>query len=222
MTAISDAVVIGVVLGLVFAAVSYYLYSRQTQLERKIGLMENILLELKITTEQTLLSSTEDHLHNQSQMQSHTEDVYDQVQEENKNVQDTSSGSVETREAIREVFIEQVPRTQDEKPSSASSSTSVSLNYESLTYKELLHIARQRGITGLRTMSKAQVIDALKNNDNPLSVSDTIPLSSWKSTPIEELTSAQDGTNSILATLDFESEPDQVAKAPEGSLVGSE
>jgi len=59
MAAISDAVVIGIVLGLVFAAVSYYLYSRMTQLERKVGLMENILLDLKITTEQTLLATEE-------------------------------------------------------------------------------------------------------------------------------------------------------------------
>ena len=59
MAAISDAVVIGIVLGLVFGAVCYYLFSRMTQLERKVGLMENILLDLKVTTEQTLLSVTE-------------------------------------------------------------------------------------------------------------------------------------------------------------------
>jgi hypothetical protein len=43
---VSDGVVIGIVLGLIFAAVSYYLYSRIGQLERKVGLMENILLDL--------------------------------------------------------------------------------------------------------------------------------------------------------------------------------
>jgi hypothetical protein len=59
MTAVSDAMVLGVVLGLVFAAVSYYLYSMIGQLTRKVNVMENILLDLKVTTEQTLLSATE-------------------------------------------------------------------------------------------------------------------------------------------------------------------
>ena len=56
---VSDGVLIGVVLGLIFAAVSYYLYSRIGQLERKVGLMENILLDLKVTTEQVLMTATE-------------------------------------------------------------------------------------------------------------------------------------------------------------------
>jgi predicted transcriptional regulator len=215
MTAISDAVVIGVVLGLVFAAVSYYLYSRQTQLERKIGLMENILLELKVTTEQTLLSSTEDHMHTeepQLQMQAQAHEQHQEPPQEHHQPVPVE----ETREIVVEGTREQAPRTSP-----------VTTNYESMTYKELQQIARQRGILGVRTMSKAQVIEALKNNDNPSSsssaASTTIPLSSWTSTPIDELASAQDGTNSILATLDLDSEPDHArTSAPEASLVGSE
>lgn len=209
MTAISDAVVIGVVLGLVFAAVGYYLYSRQTQLERKISLMENILLELKVTTEQTLLSSTSTNYEDDSSEQTQDQpQAPPQIHNQNEEVMD-SGKNVETREII----VEQPPRTQTEK------AVSVSTNYESMTYKELLQIARQRGIPGLRTMSKAQVIEALRNNDNPGAA--TIPLSSWSSTPIDQLASAQDGTNSILATLDLDSEI-EAPEAPEASLVSSD
>lgn len=54
MNGITDALVIGIVLTLVFAAVGYYLYSRTIQLEKKVGLMETILLDLKVQTEQAL------------------------------------------------------------------------------------------------------------------------------------------------------------------------
>jgi hypothetical protein len=45
-----------------------------------------------------------------------------------------------------------------------------------MTYKELTALAKQRGLSGLRNASKAQVIDALRRNDNgeaPLHLSDT-------------------------------------------------
>jgi hypothetical protein len=60
MPTLSDAVVIGIVLTLVFAAVSYYLYSRMVQAETKLGLLESILLNLKMATESSLfMSNTE-------------------------------------------------------------------------------------------------------------------------------------------------------------------
>ncbi len=58
MPTLSDAVVIGTVLTLVFAAVAYYLYSRITQVESKVGLLESILLNLKMATEATLLAGS--------------------------------------------------------------------------------------------------------------------------------------------------------------------
>jgi hypothetical protein len=62
MPALSDAVVIGTVLTLVFAAVAYYLYSRIIQNESKLSLMESILLNLKMATEATLLSGSREDI----------------------------------------------------------------------------------------------------------------------------------------------------------------
>jgi len=50
MSPVSHADVIGIVFFLILGAVSYYFYSRVSQLERKVGLMENILFDLKVTT----------------------------------------------------------------------------------------------------------------------------------------------------------------------------
>ena len=140
---ISDGVVIGVVLGLIFAAVSYYLYSRIGQLERKVGLMENILLDLKVTTEQTLMAATEPP----------------QPMAELNTTEYQFTGPFESSE---------VEQASEEAPESSKSveKTSVSVNYEAMTYKELKALAKTKGITGVQHFSKAQVIDAIRRHDS--------------------------------------------------------
>ena len=212
MMAISDGVVIGVVLGLVFTAVCYYLYNRQAQLERKVGLMENILLDLKVTTEQTLLSATEPR----EPMTSSEEAMpYREV------------APIRESSETREIAVEQPSRVRTppasvqverEEEQQASVQGSASASYEDMTYKQLQQLAKQRGISGLRNVSKAQVIEALTKYDNGGGTGAPVPLTSWKEeegemgTSIEALTSAQDqGTG--LAPLE---------SAPEASLVSSE
>jgi hypothetical protein len=139
----SDGVVIGIVLGLIFAAVSYYLYSRTGQLERKVGLMENILLDLKVTTEQALMSATEPEL-------THVQNVH--VPKE--------------VEEIREVHVEKPVRSASAKQRVHVERSSVTANYESMTYKELVQVAKQKNISGTRNLSKSQVIDMIRRHDS--------------------------------------------------------
>lgn len=51
MNSVNDSLVVGVLLFLIFGAVSFYLYSRITQSEKRVSLLENLLLDLKISTE---------------------------------------------------------------------------------------------------------------------------------------------------------------------------
>ena len=179
---VSDGVVIGIVLGLIFAAVSYYLYSRIGQLERKVGLMENILLDLKVTTEQALMSVTE-------------------VEQAPRGTFTTSYESSEVEEVNEESRDLVVDGGNVRKPSSNNVSverekTSVSVNYESMTYKELVQLARQKGITGVRTMSKAQVIDTLRRHDS--GESEDTPFIEEEGTAIADLMSAQPSQGATL------------------------
>ena len=217
MMAISDGVVIGVVLGLVFTAVCYYLYNRQAQLERKVGLMENILLDLKVTTEQTLLSATEprEHEQNSDEVVSYREAA------------PTRPAPVSEFGETREIAVEQPSRVRTppasvqverEEEQQASVQGSASGSYDDMTYKQLQQLAKQRGISGLRNVSKAQVIEALTKYDNGGGTGAPVPLTSWKEeegemgTSIEALTSAQDQATG-LAPLE---------SVPEASLVSSE
>lgn len=145
---VSDGVLIGVVLGLIFAAVSYYLYSRIGQLERKVGLMENILLDLKVTTEQVLMTATEVPAGLTSN-ESEPEPEHESEDEEAK-----------------DVIVEAGQRQKHSQNKVKVERSSVSVNYESMTYKELVQHAKQKGVSGTRNLSKAQVIDMLRRHDS--------------------------------------------------------
>ena len=142
MPTLSDAVVIGIVLTLVFAAVSYYLYSRMVQAETKLGLLESILLNLKMATESSLfMSNTEAvpspvhhvHMHKvnpENQMgdlQQMIREVHDEQDEQEQNGQNENhvdennqdmSSSLDENGNVEEKDVEFVPSV---KPSSASS-----------------------------------------------------------------------------------------------------
>jgi hypothetical protein len=169
----SDGVVIGIVLGLVFAAVSYYLYSRIGQLERKVGLMENILLDLKVTTEQALISATEPE-----QLRQHNVFVPAPITEETTSTEDD-----------RTVNVEKPQRTSSAKQNVQVERSSVSANYEAMTYKELVQVAKQKNISGTRNLSKSQVIDMIRRHDSG-DVSEQVE----ESTDLTELLSAQPET----------------------------
>jgi hypothetical protein len=162
MVGISDAIVIGCVLGLVFAAVSYYLYSRTVQLEKKVGLMENILLDLKVTTEQALMMEVQD-----------THGGHDDEKDEQNEQHEQREENGETElssEDVREISVDS-PRSRTPSASPTLSVTreetqSVSVNYEANTYKELLQVAKQKGVTGGSHMTKSELIAAIRRRDS--------------------------------------------------------
>lgn len=184
MSSVSHADVIGIVLFLLLGAVSYYFYARMTQLERKVGLMENILFDLKITTEQTLTQMTDVDMMAPVSAQPRgrssesdrfvpsfgSDDHEDQEGHEGENgdeeVLPVSQNSADTKELTIETPSSRVRGSgQQSVQVERESRSAVSVNYEAMTYKELQALAKQRGISGLRNVSKAQVIDALKARD---------------------------------------------------------
>jgi len=177
---VSDGVLIGIVLGLIFAAVSYYLYSRIMQHERKVGLMENILLDLKVTTEQALMTATE-------------------PEQTMKNENDNDSVS-DLMEETRDVKVDTTPQPRTQQTKVSVERTSVSVNYESMTYKELVQHAKQKGVSGTRNLSKAQVIDMLRRHDSGEPETNEL-----KSDDLTELLSAdQNGGGTSLDDLEVD------------------
>jgi hypothetical protein len=223
MTAISDGVVIGIVLGLIFGAVCYYLFTRQSHLEQKVGLLENILLDLKTATEQTLLSATEP-----SEPSPRMTFGLSDIDMEEKGAESSRMETFDAPLETRELHVEEVSRVDTFAPvvvEKEQEKSVVSSNYESMTYKELTHLAKQRGITGLRNLSKAQVIEAIRASEGSSSSSTSVkPLSSWTSTdaevtPLDQIGSAQD-SYAGLASLDTIGSDQNTSEFTE--LIGSD
>ena len=213
MAGISDAIVIGCVLGLVFAAVSYYLYSRTVQLEKKVGLMENILLDLKVTTEQALMMEVQDTHVGHVEREEH--DEHNEQDEQNEETTELSA------EDVREISVDS-PRSRTPSASPSISVTregeqqqTVNVNYEANTYKELLQVAKQKGVTGGSHMTKSELIAAIRRRDSGQPIKD-IP-AAWASLlevtsnqlkvkkdegELQEVEAADDSSNDQGAVLD--------------------
>lgn len=161
MAGLSDSLTIGILLILVFGAVSFYLYSRMGQNEKRLGLLENLLLTLKMSTEASL--SGPDMVEATSGPTPLRADEVDNVNEEEyadmlKEVSAPPSASASAPApagagANEEAEAEELLRSMNVEK--------VSVNYESMRVKELRGLATERGLPASLT-TKKELIDALK------------------------------------------------------------
>ena len=178
MPALSDAVVIGIVLTLIFTAVSYYIYTRMVQAETKLGLLESILLNLKMATEASLfMSMTEpppappqfrvakmpksNEEIDSSELQQMIDEAHDNVQttikeENDKNIELTNSGVSNSSVSLHVV-----------KDEDGNSKTHI--GFESMSWKELCAEAKKRSIPGVSHMNRKKLIDILNKKENVIS-----------------------------------------------------
>lgn len=171
MNGLSDALTIGLVLALVFGALFFYLYSRLGQVEKRISLTENILLDLKMATENTIMSfaappdgapaavEEEPHMEEHS---AHIESTpaSEEVNDEDFYKQVLQQAAVPSQEST----VANVDESVDFRKS--SSPVKMDVNYESMTLKELKALAKQRGLSIANATHKKDVIDVLKRQDN--------------------------------------------------------
>lgn len=181
MNSLSDTLTMGIVLALVFGSLLFYLYSRLLQVEKRMALTENILLDLKMATENTLLAMGSPHEHSEQAERveaiSGPEPVLSQDVEEipeedfYKNVlASASSTSPLVEEAspessaaavLKEIQLTDTTtrRASDVAPVNV---TKVEPNYESMSLKELKSLAKNRGLQVTSHAGKKEIIDTLK------------------------------------------------------------
>jgi hypothetical protein len=153
MNGLSDALTVGLVLALIFGALVFYLYTRIGQVEKRVSLTENILLDLKMATENTLMAMappTYAHVH------------------EVERVEPISAPQAIEKEEVEEVNEEEFYKTVMEQAAKTTDapvqleSMKVEANYESLTLKELKEEAKRKGIKVAANAHKKDIIDSLK------------------------------------------------------------
>jgi hypothetical protein len=144
----SDALMIGLVVLLLFGAISLYLYMYVQQVDQKVNLLESILLEVKITSELKSfeLPATEDEP--EKPYTPYEPDAVIEVESE-------------PLAPFKDEDVEELPliEVKEEKPQP--------VQYESYSLKELQNLARSKGITP-GVMKKPQLVEALKGLESGL------------------------------------------------------
>jgi len=170
MASLSDTLTVGLVLVLLFGSIALYLYTRIQQAEQKISLLESILLDLKMSSEVKSYSELPAHetiSANHTEAYAQHEDCYTEQIDHCFDKKELSTVLVEPFAADTDVeqYKSIVADAINEDVDNDFSESNVSINYESMTLKELQSLAKSRGITG--SMKKGQLIEALKTSDRP-------------------------------------------------------
>jgi len=160
MAGLSDSLTIGILLILVFGAVSFYLYSRMGQNEKRLGLLENLLLTLKMSTEASLAgpdmveaTSGPTPLRADEVDTVNEEEYADMLKEVAGPASAPASAPAPSPPGSEEAEAEELLRSMNVEK--------VSVNYESMRVKELRGLATERGLPASLT-TKKELIDALK------------------------------------------------------------
>jgi hypothetical protein len=168
-TLLGDSLTVGIVLALIFGAVCFYLYSRMSQNEKRVGLLENLLLSLKMSTEASLFGP--DMVEPTSSPAPLTSTDVEEVSEENyaemlKGLGSPAPAAAAAPAAPAAAAPAVEESVSDEKAAEellrSLDTRKMDANYESMSLKELQALAKQRSLAGAGQMRKRELIDALK------------------------------------------------------------
>jgi hypothetical protein len=188
MAAIGDTLTISVFIALIIGALCFYLFTRIKQVEKKLALMEGILLDLKTATED---SFTDFPARSQPVADNEDDDedeepfipmLPEETELSGAEITEPTFGEVEILEEAVPVQTRTIELSETEEVSDAASSPTVQVNkveeagaadLEAKSVAELAAIARSKGISGTGKMRKQQLIDVLKASE---SITDAAPM----------------------------------------------
>lgn len=178
----NDALMIGIVLTLVFGAIIFYLYNRLSMTERKMGLVEGVLTDLKIMMDAAPFTSSHNHDDGPSMQEFEPSPEYLNAISgpfplKEEEVEDVASSEDEYKQAMEQanpVSVSETPYKSlqiDElagvpvTATNAISVTKLSPDLDTMTLKELQGLAKQKGVTIAAGSRRKAIIDMLKSSD---------------------------------------------------------
>lgn len=160
---LSESATIGILLLLIFGAVSFYLYSRINYTEKRMGLMENMLLDIKMGLESMNKGEPEfvpEPVGAPRPMESSEAEA---LPEEENYYQSVLQQAGEQEQVQVQ---EQVPVHEDQGQEQVQEErATVSVNYESMTKDDLIALAEKRGVKVGKRPGRKDLIAALKKGD---------------------------------------------------------
>jgi hypothetical protein len=168
MAGLNDTLTLGLILVLLFGAASLYLYTRIQQCEQKLNLVESILLDIKMSAELQGYPEppplTTKHVEVVPPSTKASPFVSMDEQELYQGALDEAL-EAEPLDADVEELTTEVTAPQEE--GQQQSQVKVTTNFESMTLAELKGIAKQRGLSGISSMKRSQLLEALKPKAPP-------------------------------------------------------
>ena len=175
----NDALMIGIVLTLVFGAIIFYLYNRLSMTERKMGLVEGVLTDLKIMMDAAPFAMSHEHNERPSMQEFEPSPEYLNAISgpfplKEEEVEDVASSEDEYKQAMEQPTVSESPYKSlqiDElagvpvTATNAISVTKLSPDLDSMTLKELQGLAKQKGLTIAAGSRRKAIIDMLKSSD---------------------------------------------------------
>lgn len=159
MALLNDSVTVGILLVMIFGSVSFYMYTRLVQNEKRVSLLENLLLSLKMNTEASFMGSD---------MFSGPETVNpvsapSPLKEEDVDTIDEEKYAEMLKGIPTEPASTSAPSDAEASPSEGPK---MNANYEAMTLKELQALGRQNGVA-VHGLKKKEIIDSLKRKSAP-------------------------------------------------------
>lgn len=182
----SDVFTISALLVLIMGAVCFYLYTRIKQVEKKVTLVEGILLDLKTATEASfmdfpaassyMLAKDIGEEEDDAESEAEAEELFipqaqvtESASSEMEEVNDISEVAEEEEAFVPAVAavtinkVEETPAADDQTPimEAIDEISDDQVNLELLNVKELMAIARSKNLPVSRTMRKQQLIELI-------------------------------------------------------------
>jgi hypothetical protein len=161
---LSESITVAILLTLVFGAICFYLYTRVSYSEKRVMLIESILLDIKMNMENMM--KEEPHYIAEPTAAPAVPIAKDEVEnipEEEAMYQNVLQNSGEATEA-EPVMTEET----------AVGETKVSVNYESMTKAELTSLCEKRGVKVGKRPGRNDLINALRKNDGESAPTETV------------------------------------------------
>jgi len=174
----TESLTIGITLTLVFGAVCFYLYSRLVQNEKRVSLIESILLDVKMSMEMVGQSGGRGGGNNDDDMA--VEQVEPVSGPEPLSQNDVDESEEEAyKDVLQQVSSQPEMKTFDlsgAKPTKGAASasagavevTKVTPTYESMTVKELKELTKKRNLKTPHGAGRKELTEALRKTDVPV------------------------------------------------------
>jgi hypothetical protein len=205
MAALSDAVVIGIVLTLVFSAAIYYMFTLFQQLEGKVGVLNNIIFDLKKANEASMMMFDQQMNFVPEPFMGSMSGGSEEHEHEPEHIEISKKEYVVRPPTPTPVF-ESLSATAQAEPLHLEEEKEevvaplLEANYESMTYKELQAEGKRKHIKGVSKMTKADIIDALKKHDSGADEPQGMTLSN----PFGDFPTLDENTGEFIANFETE------------------